>query len=181
MMRRLPFIIFALMVYALGVMLLNKNGASGTSHGQVRQPMPTITVRSLDDKTAWDASKLTGHVTVVNLFASWCTPCADEMPELAALKKQFPAIQLQGIAWNDAPKTLNPWLKKYNNPFDATWLDARGDATIALGIRGIPETLIIDSKGVMRYRLVGILKPDLREGEMGTLIQTLLDEATNAK
>jgi hypothetical protein len=74
-----------------------------------------------------------------------------------------------------------PWTKKYDNPFDTTWLDARGDATIALGIRGIPETLIIDSKGVMRYRLVGILKPELREGEIGTLIQTLLDEATNAK
>lgn len=181
MMRRLPFILFAVVVYALGVMLMSKNNPSGTSHGPVTQAMPSITISSLDGKTKWDDKNLKGRVTVINFFASWCTPCADEMPELAALKKQFPAIHLEGVAWNDTAKTLTPWLKKYSDPFANVWLDERGDATIALGIRGIPETMIIDSKGVMRYRITGILKPEMREGEMGVLIQTLLDEAASEK
>lgn len=181
MMRRLPFILFAVVVYALGVMLMSKDDASGTSHGPINQAMPSISIPSLDGKTTWDDKALDGRVTVINFFASWCTPCADEMPELAALKKQFPAIHLEGIAWNDVPKSLTPWLKKYNNPFSQIWLDARGDATIALGLRGIPETMIIDSKGVMRYRVTGIVKPEMREGEMGALIQTLLDEAAREK
>ena len=180
-MRRLPFIIFAVVVYALGVMLMNKNAPSGVMHGPANLPMPEITVSSLDGKTKWDATALNGHVTVINFFASWCTPCADEMPELATLKQEFPEVKLVGIAWNDAPNTLTPWLKKHNNPFEKIWLDKTGDATIAMGIRGIPETVIVDSKGVIRYKLTGILKPELRAGAFGAMIKTLRDEAAREK
>jgi DsbE subfamily thiol:disulfide oxidoreductase len=180
-MRRLPLILFALFIYALAVMLLHKNEPAESVNSANNKPLPPISIRSFDGKTAWNATALHGHVTVLNFFASWCSPCAEEMPQLAALKKQFPTIKLEGVAWNDKPRTLNAWLKKYNNPFEGLWIDKDGSATIALGIRGIPETFVIDSNGVVRYRLAGPLTEDLRNGEFGQTLTQLLTEAEHAR
>jgi cytochrome c biogenesis protein CcmG, thiol:disulfide interchange protein DsbE len=179
-MRHLPFLLFAVLVYVLGVMLFNPNAARNAATGVTNQPLPTMSVTALNGTEVWNPETLKGHVTLINFFASWCSPCAEEMSELAALKKQFPNVRFVGIAWNDSPKTLNAWLKKHNNPFEKTWLDAKGDATIALGIRGIPETIIVDANGTMRYRLSGALTPLAREKEIDALIATLLKEAENA-
>lgn len=180
-MRRFPFIVFAAIVYLLGMLLINQNAPEGRHAEGVDKPLPVMAIRTMDDGKAWDHEALKGKVTVLNFFASWCSPCAKEMPELIALKKQFPAIRLEGVAWNDSLKALTPWLKEHNNPFDEVWLDTRGDATIALGIRGIPETIIVDANGVVRYRLSGALIPIVREGEIAALITELLAEAGDAK
>ena len=153
-MRAIPFIVFCLFALMMAFMLLRKTesvDAGSTDHA----PLPAITITTLDTGKPWDSSALNGRVTLINFYASWCTPCAAEMPELAAIKKQFPTLHIAGIAWNDDPKTLKPWLKKYGNPYDSLWLDAKGDATIALGIKGIPETMLIDGQGRIRYRAFG--------------------------
>lgn len=179
-MRIAPFAIFLVMSLLFAVMLLDKG--KPTSPGTASQkPLPALSIATLDGKKQWDHEALKGRVTVLNFFATWCTPCAAEMPELAALKQQFPDIHLEGVAWNDEPKALQSWLKKHRNPFAHVWLDEKGDATIALGIRGIPETFIVDRQGMVRYRLAGPLTPDLREGEIGALLNTLLSETSNAR
>jgi len=179
-MRRFPFLLFMVISAALAAMLLqsarDKNPASIAN-----APFPAITVASFDGKTSWQPEALKGRVTVINFYASWCTPCAAEMPELAALKKQFPKIHLAGIAWNDDPKTLTKWLKANGNPFHSSWLDAKGDATIDLGIKGIPETIVVDATGAIRFRLAGPLTEEVRNGEFGTLITNLLAEAKGAQ
>lgn len=180
-MRRFPFIVFAAIVYLLGMLLINQTTPQGRHADGVDKPLPIMAITTMDGSKPWNAEALKGRVTVLNFFASWCSPCAKEMPELRALKKQFPSVRLEGIAWNDSVKTLTPWLKEHHNPFDEVWLDTRGDATIALGIRGIPETIIVDANGVVRYRLSGGLIPIVREGEVSELIRELLAEAGNAK
>ena len=180
-MRRFPFIVFAAIVYLLGMLLINQTAPQGRHADGVDKPLPIMAITTMDGSTAWNPEALKGRITVLNFFASWCSPCAKEMPELSALKKQFPSVRLEGIAWNDSVKTLTPWLKEHRNPFDEVWLDTRGDATIALGIRGIPETIIVDANGVVRYRLSGGLIPIVREGEVFELIRELLTEAGNAK
>jgi len=167
-------------VYVLGTMLLNPSAQRGGQNGPTNTPLPAMTVRALNGTELWNAQSLQGRVTLINFFASWCNPCAAEMPELGALKKQFPKLNMQGIAWNDSPKTLNGWLIEHHNPFDKTWLDETGDATIALGIRGIPETLIVDKKGMVRYRLSGGLTPALRASAVDALITSLLNEPDHA-
>jgi cytochrome c biogenesis protein CcmG/thiol:disulfide interchange protein DsbE len=179
-MRLAPLAIFISLSLLLVALLLRQQmpfEAGGTSNSA----FPVISIKTLDGKTAWKQEDLIGHVTVLNFFASWCTPCAAEMPELVALKKQFPHVRLEGVAWNDAPKTLNAWLKKNGNPFGNVWLDKSGDATMALGIRGIPETFVIDAKGIVRYRLSGPLTADMRTKEFGELLTTLLAEAADAQ
>ncbi len=175
-MRALPFISFLILSLGLAAMLMQKNIVRDAG-APSNEAMPAITVAMLDGGKKWDASALKGHVTVINFFASWCTPCAAEMPELDALRKQFPALRIEGIAWNDDPKTLKKWLVKNGNPFRTTWLDRDGSATIALGIKGIPETFIVDGSGVIRFRLSGPLTAKMREGEFGALITQLLAEA----
>ena len=179
-MRIAPFAIFISLSLLLVALLLRQQmpleaGSASNS------AFPTISITSLDGKKSWKQEDLLGHVTVLNFFASWCSPCAAEMPELAELKKQFPNVRLEGVAWNDAPKTLNTWLKKNGNPFRNVWLDKSGDATMALGIRGIPETFVIDKKGVVRFRLTGPLTADMRTKEFADLLTTLLAEAADAK
>jgi cytochrome c biogenesis protein CcmG/thiol:disulfide interchange protein DsbE len=179
-MRALPFVSFLILALGMAAMLMQKNMLHDAG-APSNEPMPAITVTSLDGRTQWNAKTLEGHVTVINFFASWCTPCAAEMPELEALRKQFPALRIEGIAWNDDPKTLKKWLVKHGNPFRTTWLDADGNATIALGIKGIPETFVVDAKGVVRFRLSGPLTADMRAGEFGALITQLLAEAAGEK
>lgn len=178
-MRKLPLIAFLLLAALFTAALLtpHRAGKFSTAEGH----LPSFALHSLDGKRQWDSASVQGKVTVLNFFASWCTPCAAEMPELAALKKDHPNLNLVGIVWNDTPKTLNPWLKKHGNPFTSTWLDADGNATIDLGVRGIPESLIIDHRGNIRHRLSAPLTESLRTGEIGELIRTLEREAADAK
>jgi cytochrome c biogenesis protein CcmG/thiol:disulfide interchange protein DsbE len=172
-MKKLPAILFCLLAVGLGIMLWNKDTPKPAGSNE-NLKFPDISVTTIDKKYRWNPEILAGHVTVVNFFASWCTPCAAEMPELAALKKQFPMVKFQGVAWNDKPETLQQWLSTHGNPFTHIWLDKKGDATIDLGIKGIPETFIVDRTGTIRYHLTGPLTKDLRLGDVGMTIKTLL-------
>lgn len=172
-MKKLPAVLFCLLAVGLGIMLWNKDTPKPAGSGENRN-FPDITVTTIDEKYRWNAEILAGHVTVVNFFASWCTPCAAEMPELMALKKQFPSVKFEGIAWNDKPETITQWLGKHGNPFTHVWIDKKGDATIDLGIKGIPETFIIDRTGTIRYHLTGPLTKDIRLGDVSVTIKTLL-------
>ncbi len=180
-MRRIPFLIFLLLAFGLALALTQHNQpvAAGVTTAKA---FPDMRVAMLEGKGEWTASKsLPGNVTLINFYASWCTPCAAEMPELIALKKQFPKLKFVGIAWNDTPETLNKWLKKNGNPFDVLLLDGEGKATIDLGIKGLPETLIVAADGTIRYRHAGPITAAMREGEFGTMIGDLLAEKPNAK
>lgn len=176
-MRFLPIIAFIALIFGL-VVALTAPSDRERAEAMVNRPLAKLSLTALDGKSQF--GNLKGKVTVLNVLASWCTPCAAELPELAALKKQLPAISLQGVAWNDKPDALKPWLKKHKNPFDAVWIDQTGDTAIALGIKGIPETFIIDTNGVVRYRLSGIITPSVREHTIVPLLKQLIAEASDA-
>ncbi len=172
MTRFIPVLGFLGLVGLLAFMLVTNKGPNDNGI----KVLPALQLTHIDTKAAWKPESLNGKLTVFNVFASWCTPCAAEMPELIALKKQFPQIEVQGIAWNDEPVTLKLWLKKHGNPFNNVWLDVKGESTIALGIRGVPETLIVDGAGNIRYRHSGPVTKPLLEKEIAPLITQLLEK-----
>ena len=99
-------------------------------------------------------STFAGTVTLVNVWASWCVPCADEVPFLGQLSKDK-RIQLVGINYKDAPDNARRFLNRYGNPFVATGADGNGRASIDWGVYGVPETFIVGRDGRIAFKLVG--------------------------
>ena len=95
----------------------------------------------------------TGKPRLLNLFASWCVPCAGEAPVLAELRRR--GVEIDGIAIRDTPGGVGAFLQRYGNPYSRIGSDPTSRAQLALGSAGVPETFVIDSRGVMRLQHVG--------------------------
>ena len=107
----------------------------------------------------FDAARLKGQVSVVNVFASWCIPCRDEHPVLEALKKET-GVLLLGINQKDAPENAAAFLAQMGNPYDAVGADSDGRTSIDWGVYGVPETFVVDAKGVIRFKHTGPMSMD---------------------
>lgn len=90
---------------------------------------------------------------VINLFASWCTPCAIEHPYLLSMQKN--GTKIIGIAYKDSTANVAKYLKLGGNPFSQVKYDENGDAGITLGITGVPESFAVDAAGIIRARQQG--------------------------
>ena len=101
-----------------------------------------------------DPAEFQGHVSLVNVWASWCVPCHDEVPFLQQLA-QDPRIRLVGINYKDQPDNARRFLNRYGNPFAASGADENGRAAIEWGVYGVPETLLVGRDGRIAYKLVG--------------------------
>ena len=100
-----------------------------------------------------------GEVTLVNVWASWCIPCADEVPFLEQLSKDK-RIQLVGLNYKDAPANARRFLNRYGNPFAASGTDESGRTSIDWGVYGVPENFLIGRDGRIAYKLVGPITAD---------------------
>jgi cytochrome c biogenesis protein CcmG/thiol:disulfide interchange protein DsbE len=104
----------------------------------------------------FDTDALKGHVSLVNVFASWCVPCRDEHPVLMALKGQLD-VPIYGINQKDSPDNARAFLGELGNPYAAVGSDGNGRASIDWGVYGVPETFVVDAKGVIVAKIVGPL------------------------
>jgi cytochrome c biogenesis protein CcmG, thiol:disulfide interchange protein DsbE len=107
----------------------------------------------------FDTAALVGEVTVVNVFASWCIPCRDEHPVLEELKRQT-GVRLFGMNQKDEPRNVGAFLAELGNPFAAIGGDFNGRTSIDWGVYGVPETFIVDAKGIIRFKHIGPLTLD---------------------
>jgi cytochrome c biogenesis protein CcmG/thiol:disulfide interchange protein DsbE len=122
---------------------------------------PPVMLPPLDNaaKGFTSADLKAGHVTVVNVWASWCVPCRAEAPALAAIARSGRA-RLFGIVYEDKPGAARAFLKEVGDPFSRLDLDADGRAGIAWGITGVPETFVVDGRGMVRLRYAGPVVAD---------------------
>jgi cytochrome c biogenesis protein CcmG/thiol:disulfide interchange protein DsbE len=88
------------------------------------------------------------------VWASWCVPCADEVPYLEQLSKDK-RIQLVGLNYKDGADNARRFLGRYGNPYAATGQDASGRTGIDWGVYGVPETFVVGKDGHIAYKLVG--------------------------
>ena len=149
---------------ALATLFFFRLGAGDPSHlpsALIGHPAPTTDLPPLagierDGKAVPGLSNATfaGAVTLVNVWASWCVPCRDEVPQLEQLSKDK-RIQLVGINYKDAPADARRFLNRFGNPFLAAGVDSTGRTSIDWGVYGVPENFLIGRDGRIAYKLVG--------------------------
>jgi cytochrome c biogenesis protein CcmG, thiol:disulfide interchange protein DsbE len=160
----LPVLLFA------GLALLFWKGLSGDPSTLpstlINRSVPSFTlpaVAGLNVPGLSDADLKTGKVTVVNIWASWCGPCRAEHPLLMQLSQRGDIV-LVGINNKDDPANATRFLGALGQPFKAVGSDVNGRVTIDWGGYGVPETFIVDGKGIIRHKHVGPLSEDLLKG-----------------
>jgi cytochrome c biogenesis protein CcmG, thiol:disulfide interchange protein DsbE len=134
----------------------------------IDKPAPQINLAAIDAETpAFTRADLAaGHVTVVNFFASWCVPCRMESAQLMALSK-MPGITLYGVDYEERqPGAGRAFLGEQGNPFSRIVADTHGTTGINWGVYGVPETYVVDGKGVVRFKLVGQLTAAAMTGQL---------------
>jgi cytochrome c biogenesis protein CcmG/thiol:disulfide interchange protein DsbE len=116
---------------------------------------------------------LLGHVSIVNVWASWCVPCHDEAPLLAAMANDK-RIKITGINYKDVADNARRFLGRYGNPFAAVGTDSNGRTSIDWGVYGVPETFLIGRDGHIAYKLVGPITAENLETQLKPAIEKAL-------
>lgn len=123
----------------------------------IDKPFPEFELTELyDPDQIVTKQDLAGDVLLVNVFGSWCVACVQEHPKLVELSKND-RIKIVGVDWRDTRAKGMAWLNKYGNPYDTVIFDADSLLAIDLGITGAPESFLVDKKGNIRYKHIGII------------------------
>ncbi len=161
--------IFAIYLYQVGI---DGKVISDLPSALINKPAPTFKLPSIDGEGAGFSSKqLTGSVSLVNVWASWCLPCRIEHPVLMRLAKE--GVTIYGINYKDPPAAATAFLTELGNPFKSIGADRTGRTAIDWGIYGYPETFVIDRTGHIRYRHVGPISADDISDKIYPLLKAL--------
>lgn len=149
----IPLGIFALLAVFMAIGLTRDPSAIPTE--MIDKPMPAFELNELRaPDTVVTERDLTGKVTLVNVFGSWCVACLTEHPTLMRLGARAD-INLVGINWRDEREAALDWLAEHGDPYAQIAFDAESALVIELGVTGAPETFIVGPDGRIRYKHVG--------------------------
>ncbi len=172
----LPLLIFGALAI-LFFMRLFAGDAARIPSALIGQSAPPLDLPALDGGAGLKDSDLRqGHVSVINIFASWCLPCHDEHPVLLdlAADKALAAkgVRMIGVAQKDDPENIRRFLGAKGDPYSRVGVDRDGRAGIEWGVYGVPETFIVKGDGAIAFKLVGpmsaktlasVVKPEIEK------------------
>ena len=169
-----PLAIFVIVGIFLGVGLtLNPRSIPSPLVGK---PVPQFQLAAVKGRTLGLASgDLRGEVSIVNVFASWCVACRDEHPLWMALARQSIA-PIHGLNYKDKPDDAARWLGELGDPYLRTGADLDGRVGIEWGVYGVPETYVVDKKGVIRDKVIGAITPRIVDERLLPLVRRLQAE-----
>lgn len=98
-----------------------------------------------------------GGPRLLNIFASWCMPCIAEAPVLLELERR--GVTIDAIAVRDRPADVAEFLDRYGDPFERIGADIDSKVQLSLGSAGVPESFVVDGRGIIRYQHVGPITP----------------------
>lgn len=142
----------------------------------VGQPAPSFSLPVIGHPgTQVTQSIFQNHITLLNIWASWCEACHAEHPLLMQIAgdKRF---MLVGLNYRDNPDTASAWLRENGNPYILTLSDETGRTGIDWGVYGTPETFVIDKKGMIRHRQIGVISPQIWRDVFEPLLTALEKE-----
>lgn len=135
----------------------------------IGRPIPAFTLPpAVADRPGLASADLAdGRAKLLNVFASWCVPCAAEAPNLARLEAS--GANIVAIAIRDRPEDVAAFLARYGNPFSRIGKDDISAVQLSIGSSGVPETFVIDGKGVIRHQHIG----DIRDEDVAMILDEL--------
>ncbi len=116
--------------------------------------------------------QLLGKPWVLNVWASWCAPCRDEHPLWVAYAKTSP-VPLYGLNYKDKPAAASTWLRQLGDPYAASLVDPEGRIGLDYGVYGVPETFVVDRQGIVRFKHVGPITPEILRDKIDPLLKRL--------
>lgn len=139
----------------------------------IGKPVPGFTLPPVEGRTlGLSSADLTGEVSLVNVFASWCVACRLEHPLFMALKRGA-IVPIHGINYKDRPEDAAAWLDDLGDPYTRTGADRDGRVAIDWGVYGVPETFVVGPDGVIAYKHIGALTETTLQQTILPLIERL--------
>jgi cytochrome c biogenesis protein CcmG/thiol:disulfide interchange protein DsbE len=167
----IPLAVFVVMVAFLAVGLtLNPREVPSPL---IDKPAPAFTLPQLHaaDKT-FSQNDMLGKVWMLNVWASWCVACREEHPHLVALARTG-AVPIYGLNYKDERADGIAWLARFGDPYRLSAYDRDGRIGIDYGVYGVPETYVIDKAGIIRYKRIGIVTPEIVRDKILPLVKEL--------
>ena len=150
-----PFIFFILILLVFFYLLIIERNPTELPSNLLNKNVPKFVANSLIKKEKFVSSEEFGNeIVLVNFFATWCKPCLDEHNYIKRFSNEK-KIRIIGINYKDNKQAAIKWLNKLGNPYSDILMDENGKIAIDWGVYGIPETFVINSKGIIKYKHIG--------------------------
>jgi cytochrome c biogenesis protein CcmG/thiol:disulfide interchange protein DsbE len=139
----------------------------------INKPAPPFTLPELTDpQRTFSQKDMLGKVWLLNVWASWCVSCREEHPVLVEFSKRN-IVPVYGLNYKDDRKDALAWLARLGNPYTMSIMDRDGRIGIDYGVYGVPETYVIDKQGVIRYKQIGPVTPEILDAKIVPLVKKL--------
>ncbi|MBD3729445.1 MAG: DsbE family thiol:disulfide interchange protein [Sphingomonadales bacterium] len=168
----LPLVLFLAFVGLAGYMLTKPKDEFVESR-MIGKPLPefALPAAAVDRPGLATRDFRDGKPRLLNIWASWCIPCAAEAPQLEMLRRQ--GADVVSVAIRDRPEDVAGFLAQYGNPYSRIGADNLSVVQLGIGSSGVPETFVIDGQGIIRYQHIG----DIRPSDVPTLLEKLQEAA----
>ena len=167
----LPLGIFIALVLLLGAGLsLNPRLVPSPLVGK---PLPEFTLEELRAPGhTLTSADLRGQVSLLNAWATWCVECRREHPVLVEIAREG-TVPIYGLNYKDQRPEAIAWLERLGNPYTASGFDGDGRVGLDLGVYGLPESFLVDAKGIIVHKHIGPISREVWEQEFVPVIRRL--------
>lgn len=141
----------------------------------INQQAPALNLPILNSVDKFSVRHMRGKVWLLNVWATWCMACQEEHPVMMDIANEN--VTIIGMDYKDEDKKAADWLKQYGSPYQAVILDKTGERGIDWGVYGAPETFILDKKGRIRYKHLGVITHDIWQKQLKPIYVSLEREA----
>ena len=158
----------------LGMMRTGERVVNVVPSALIAKPVPAFALPPIAGGRGkgFSTADLTGKVSVVNVFASWCIPCRAEHAVVTRLAEMKVAA-VYGLNYKNKAADALKWLAELGDPYDEIGADVDGRVGIDWGVYGVPETFVIDRQGIIRHKHVGPMSAQVLERDILPIIEKL--------
>jgi len=164
--RLVPILVFILLGALLAFGLKIADHKADLPSPLIGKPMPKFSLPLLDQESVIvNSDELIGEPFLVNFWASWCVTCRVEHPFIEQLAASG-AVRIIGLNFRDEPADAKAWLQRHGNPYSMTISDRSGRTSIDFGVYAAPESFLVDANGIIVFKQLGALTPDVIKREI---------------